>query len=354
MSLDSHATYAKYDQSDLMYGLDHLPEQVSLAWHDTRDLKLPSSYRGCQNIVVAGMGGSALGPHLIDSVFFSRLKVPLEIVNGYDLPAYVSSKTLVVLSSFSGTTEEVLSCAQQAKARHAKIVAIATGKELIKWALKEKLPFYSFTPGDLAKEPRLGTGFSMLGVLGILERAGLTKVAQSEISAMITAMSQVIDSCAVDVPLKHNPAKLVARSLFGQSIFVVAGEHLLGNAHILTNQINECAKQLAVYFAIPELNHHLLEGLTFPRKNVTATTAIMLRSELYHERVQKRFSITADLFERQGLTVIDYQAGSGSLLEECGEVLQFSSYVSYYLAMLNRLDPRGIPFVDEFKARMSK
>ncbi len=350
--LDLPATYTKYDTTDIMYGLDHLPEQVSLAWHDTRDLKLPASYRLSQNVVLAGMGGSALGTDMIRSVFFSALKAPLEIVHGYDLPAYVGPKTLVILSSFSGTTEEVLAAAQVAKARRAKIVVIATGGTLANWAKKQKVPAYIFNPGDLAKQPRLGVGFSMLGVVGILERAGLLKIADSAIGAMIRAMGEVIDSSAVDVSEKSNPAKKVARSLTGRSVIIVGAEHLAGNGHVLANQINETAKQLAVPVAIPEINHHLLEGLTFPKKNISATVALMLRSELYHQRIQKRFAITADLFERQGLTVIDYQAGGGSLLEECGEVLQFGSYLSYYLAMLNKVQPSAIPFVDEFKKRM--
>jgi glucose/mannose-6-phosphate isomerase len=351
--LDSPSTYTKYDTTDIMYGLDHLPEQVSLAWHDTRDLKLPASYRGCANIVLAGMGGSALGTDMIRGVFFNNLKTPLEIVRGYELPAYASGQSLVILSSFSGTTEEVLSAAEVAKKRRAKIVVIATGGALVNWAKKQKVPAYVFTPGDLAKQPRLGVGFSMLGVAGILERAGLLKIQDHQVAKMIRAMGEVIDSSAVDVPEKNNPAKKVARSLVGRSILLIGAGHLFGNAHVLANQINETAKQLALPVEIPEINHHLLEGLTFPKKNIGSTTALMLRSELYHPRIQKRFAITADLLERQGLTVIDYQAGGGSLLEECGEMLEFGSYLSYYLAMLNKVQPSAIPFVDEFKKRLS-
>lgn len=353
MSLDSQSIYTKYDTTDIMYGLDHLPEQVSLAWHDTRDLKLPATYRGCQNIVLSGMGGSALGTDMIHSVFFSELNAPLEIVHGYDLPAYVGPKSLVILSSFSGTTEEVLASAEVAKKRRAKIVVIAAGGPLVAWAKKQKVPSYVFVPGDLAKQPRLGVGFSMLGVVGILERAGLLKIQDKQVATMIRAMGEVIDSSAVDVAEKSNPAKEVATSLIGKSIIIVGAQHLVGNAHVLANQINETAKQLAIPMTIPEINHHLLEGLTFPKKNITSTVAVMLRSELYHERIQKRFAITADLFERQGLTVIDYQAGGGSLLDECGELLQFGSYLSYYLAMLNKVLPSAIPFVDEFKKRMA-
>lgn len=351
--LDKLATYKKYDSADILYGIDHLPEQCQLAWQDTRDLRLPNM-KGVTSLVIVGMGGSALGAHLLQSTFASRLSVPFEIVRGYHLPAHVSSKTLVLFSSFSGTTEEVLSAAEEARKRRAKMLVISTGGALEAWAKKQKCAAYIFQPGDLAKQPRLGLGFSFIGIVGMLERAGLLKVTNAEITSMIQAMGEVIDTSTIDVPESQNPAKMTAKALYGKSVLVVGAEHLGGVTHVLANQINETAKQFAVPFEVPELNHHLLEGLTYPKKNMGQTVALLLQSTLYHERVSKRISITADLMESQHLTVVEYETGGKTALDECAEVLQFGSYVSYYLAMLNRIEgPEKIPFVDTFKHRMS-
>lgn len=352
--LDKKKVYETYDPDDIAFGLDHLPEQARTSWCEARAIKFPASYKSCQEIVIVGMGGSALGPDMLLSAFGKRLAVPATIVHDYTLPNYVGSKTLVVLSSFSGTTEEVLTAAIEAKRRKAKIVVIAAGGELAKMGVKEGWPTYVFTPGDLAKEPRLGTGFSLAGLLGMLVGLGYAKVTEADMKRFLTAMGEVLDTCAVDVPSAENPAKTVADNIKGRVVFVIAAEHLLGNAHVMTNQINETGKQFATYFALPELNHHLLEGLTYPKGFAKSVTAIMLRSSHYHPRVQKRFAVTADIFERVGIEVVEYGCGGKDAIEECGEVLQFGSFLSYYLAMLNAVNPRPIPYVDEFKKRMAE
>ncbi|MFH1632154.1 MAG: bifunctional phosphoglucose/phosphomannose isomerase [bacterium] len=354
MSLDSAMTYKAYDKEEIVFGIERMPGQIRIAWEGTRALKLPAAYKKCANVVIVGMGGSAFAPELCKSVFTDRLTVPVEVVRSYSVPAYTSSNTLVILSSFSGTTEEVLFAAREAKKTNAKIVALSTGGKLLAFAKRNKLPHYAFEPGDLAKQPRLGVGYMMIGTLGILERAGFIKVKAGEISDMISSMSEVVDACALDVPAKINPAKVVAQELKDRAVLIVASEHLVGNAHAMSNQINENAKQFADFMEVSELNHHLMEGLAYPKKFFEKFTVLMIRSELYHPRIQKRYDITAEVFEKQGARVVDYCAGGGSKLEEAGEVLQFGSFMSYYLAMLNRVNPEEIPFVDWFKKKMQK
>lgn len=331
-----------------------LTQQISVAWEETRDIKLPASYQSVQNIVFAGMGGSALGAHILTSVFAKELKVPFEIVRSYTLPAYVGRKTLVILSSFSGSTEEVLAIAKEAKEKKALILVITSGGQLVQFMKKEKIPGYVFDPMDLASQPRMGLGFSVVGVLGLLERAKLLRITAKQIESMKHAMNDVIDSSALDVSLSTNPAKKVASSMKGKNILLVASGHLIGNVHAMANQINETGKQFAIYAELPELNHHLLEGLTIPKGGFGKFTVLMVRSSLYDKRIQKRFDITADLFEKQGGMVVDYEAGGGSLLEESAEVLQFGAYVAAYLSMLNNVDPYDIHWVDELKTRMKK
>lgn len=354
MNLDSHKTYAALDTSDIRFGIEHLPEQIRIAWHETRDLVLPEAYRRAVNVIIAGMGGSALGPHMLVTAMRDRLQIPVTIVNDYTLPAYVDKKSLVILSSFSGTTEETLEAGVQAEKAGAMIVVICAGGELAKRAAKKKWPVYQFDPGELARQPRMGTGFSLAGVLGILERAKLIKVSDAEIDRMVIAMGEVIDTCSVDIAAKENPAKTVAKSMKDASVFVVAGEHLVGTTHMFANCINETAKQFAVSFALSELNHHLLEGLTYPKSFAPKTVAFMVQSSLYHPRIQKRVNVTSDSFEQQGLTVIDYHTNGKEPLEEVGELMQFASFVAYYMAMQNGVNPEAIPFVDAFKSALGK
>ena len=354
MNLDSAAIYKKYDPADVGFGIERLPDQVRCAWHDTREIDVPNTYGSIANIYFSGMGGSALGSEMLLAAFADRLKMPTTIVRDYVLPAAVTSKSLVVLASFSGTTEETLAAAVEARKRKAKLMVICSGGPLADFAKQHKIPAYIFTPGDLAKQPRFAGGFLLVGVLGLLERAGLIKVKESELNSMMSCMGEVIDSCAVDVKAADNPAKTIAKAIANKSVLVVSSEHLTGNAHILSNSINENGKQFATNFQLPELNHHLLEGLTYPKTFAPHSVALMLRSPLYHERTQKRYDITADLFERQNLDVVEYRAAGKTRLDEVGEVLQFGSYVAWYLAMENKAVTTDIKFVNELKSRMAK
>lgn len=351
--LDDIKTYKKYDKQQITSCNERLPEQVTLAWEEASLIKAPAAYKNVSQIVFVGMGGSALGAQLIENVFCKELKVPLEIIRGYTLPHYVNRNSLVILSSFSGSTEEVLYAAQEAAKRGAKLFVITAGGKLAAFAKRKKIPAYIFEPGELAKQPRLGLGFSMIGVLAFLNRVGLVRVSTADIRRMRQAMDDVIDSCALDIPTKDNPAKIVAENLQNRAVIIVAAEHLVGNAHTLSNQINETGKQFATYLELPELNHHFLEGLTTPKSFFSRFSVLMLRSKLYHPRIQKRFDITSRIFERQGGEVVDYQANGKDQLEECGEILQFGGYVSCYLAMLSKVDPYSLPWVDELKRFMA-
>lgn len=352
--LNQPSTYKKYDSEDIAFGIEKLSEQVRIAWKETRLINVPSNYRNVTNIVVVAMGGSGLASQIIQVACADLRQIPLTIIHDYNLPSWVSSKTLVVAISYSGGTAEVLHAYQQAKKAHAKMMVITTGGELAKLAAAHKIPKYIFTPGEISKQPRLGLGFQIVGLLGLLERAKLLKLKEKDVKATMAAMAEVLDTCAIDISVKDNPAKTVALELHNRAILIIASEHLVGNAHVLANQINENSKQFATFMEIPELNHHLMEGLSFPKKFFEKFTVLMLDSDLYYPDNKKRYDLTAEIFERQGGQVIIYKAGGKTKLEECGEILQFGSFVNYYLAMLNRVNPIGIPFVDWFKREMGK
>lgn len=354
MTLDDQKIYDKYDAGEVGFGIENLPEQIRMAWRDTRELDVPRLANKVQNIVLAGMGGSGLGAHMLEAALPDRFKVPFYTLRDYALPGWVDAKSLVILSSFSGNTEEVLAAAAEAKKRRAKIIVICAGGTLAALAKKEKWPIYIFTPGDLAKQPRFGIGLSFGGVVGLLERAGLLKVSEKELQAMMKAMHEVIDSSAVDVPTKENPAKTVASELAGNIVLAFAAEHLVGVAHVMANALNETSKHFATYFALPEMNHHLLEGFTNPKIFAPKTKVVLLSSALYNKRTQVRVKLTAELCERQGAGVVEYVTAGKTRLEEVGEVFQFVSYVAWYLAMLNKANTMDIVFVNELKDRMKK
>lgn len=352
--LDSIKTYEKYDKHELSFGIERLAEQVHLAWEATRMLKAPAAYKNVQNIVLVGMGGSGLACHLAAEPLRCETKVPVHLVHDYNLPAFVNSKTLVVLVSFSGDTEEVLEAATTAKKKRAKLAVVTSGGALGRFAKKEKAFSYIFQPGELAKLPNLGVGFMFAGVLGLLERTGHAKVSGARIGRVLEAMTDVAESCAINVETENNPAKTVADELKNKSILFVGSEHLTGSVQTIAHQANETAKQYARFMTLPELNHHFLESLSRPVGFFSKFAVVMVKSDHYHKRTQLRYEMTAKVFEKLGGTVIDYEARGKDRLEEVGEMLQFGSFMTYYLGISNKVDLLQIPYVDLIKKKMAK
>lgn len=333
------------DKSNMLASIDELYLQLEQTWEDIQKIYVEPKYKNAKNIVVVGMGGSALGPHVVKSVYFDSLKIPLEIVNGYNLPGYANEDTLVVLSSNSGSTEEVLSAAKQAQEKNTMIMGMTTGKDLAEFLKQNNYPSYIFDQKhNPSGQPRMSTGYMILGMMGLFYKAGFINIDENEIKNSIAFLK--------DNQRIKSLAKEYAEKLFNKIIIIVGSEFLTGTVHTFNNQLNENAKNFSSYFLIPELNHHLMEGLGFPVSNKENLIYIFFKSKLYSERILQRFSLTKEVVEKNGIKTLEYEATGKNKLEQSFEVLLFGSYVGFYTAMLNGLDPAPIPWVDFFKEKL--
>ena len=301
------------------------------------------------------MGGSGLGARLIESIYGLNLKFPLVRLNDYDLPAWVDEKTLVICSSFSGTTEETVENAKQAQARGAKWMAVSTGNTLIELAKKNNVPYYQIVPTyNPSNQPRMAVGYSLVGQLVMVSKTGLFNFSQKDVEKIVSVLQKMLTALKLTVPAEKNPAKQTAEKLFGKKVVFVAARHLTAAAHVAKNQMNENAKNFSAIFDIPELNHHLMEGLRYPPSNQQDLIFIFLKSGLYPPLIQKRFAITQDVVKQNQIKTLVWQAESESSLTQAFEFIQFLAYVNFYLAMLNNLDPAPIPWVDYFKIKLGQ
>jgi len=353
--LDDKAKISQLDSKNMLGSIHLLGKQVEEVLALAKKVKIPSSYKKVNSLVVLGMGGSALGAHLIKSVFVNDLKIPVEIVNGYDVPKFVNEKSLVIASSYSGSTEEIVSAAADAKKKKAKIMVICSGGKLADWAKRNKVPALIFTTNNNpCGSPRMGLGYSIFGQIALLANAGVLKSSPAEIKNVLQGISKYNSLFGVDSPEAKNPAKQLATSLFGKSVWYLASEHLAGNAHIAANQMNENAKRFGGYFIVPEMNHHLMEGTPYPESNKNDIKFVLLESQLYDKRVQKRYEITKQVLDNKKIPFTSYRCQeSKNLLQAC-EVLVLGSYIGFYSAMLQGIDPTAIPLVDFFKAQLKK
>lgn len=343
----------KLDKSGVYDSILSFPKQIEHAAEMAKGFTLPDDYRNVKNVVVAGMGGSALGARLVDSLEYEILNVPLEIVNDYNLPSYVNENTLVIASSYSGSTEETLSCYHEAGKLNAKILTISTGGELSKLSNKDGVPGFVFNPQfNPCNQPRLGIGYSTILLMLIMAKLKLILLSNEQIGRVISVAEK--SNREYGIENVDNQAVRLAGMLMGRIPVLIASEHLYEATHTTKNQVNENAKTFSAHFAIPELNHHLMEGLSFPKTNKDNLLFIFYISNLYHFRIQRRFELTKKLVENAKIPTFTFIPQSKTRLEQTFEVIQFGNFYSFYLAMHNGLDPAPILTVDWFKDQMTK
>lgn len=329
-----------------------LPDQCLHAWEEANKVEVPENYKEIENVVMCGMGGSGLGARVIESLYFQKLSKPLVRVNDYHLPLYVNEKTLVFASSYSGNTEETVQNVNEALERKAKILIIGAGGKLIEIAKEKDLPFYQITPTyNPSNQPRMAIGYSIVGQLVLASKAGLLDIEISEIEDAVNVMKQVIFANDINKNTESESLKY-ANSMKRKIILYISSEHLTGALHVVNNQQNENAKNLSFDYFIPELNHHLMEGLKHPGANNDNILVIFAESELYSERIQKRFKITEEVVEKNNIKSMIFKNSSGNKLSQVFEVIQFGAFFNFYLSILYGINPAPIPWVDYFKAQL--
>lgn len=297
------------------------------------------------NIVLAGMGGSALAGLL--STTWPDYSVPFEICRQYDVPNHVDKHTLFIASSYSGNTEEVLSTLGQAKERGATIVCMSAGGKLQEAAQQNNYPFVLLPK---AGQPRFAVPGGLKAYVAVLERAGFVNTAQAEKTIQESAafLRESISNWVPEVPTKQNPAKQLALELMGKSVVVYAGPKLFPAAYKWKISFNENAKNVAWCNEIPEFNHNEFLGWTsHPLKKPYAV--VDLRSAREHPRVQKRFEATERLLsgKRPAPEVVEVQGTDD--LQQLLWAVAFGDFVSIYLALLNGLNPTPVDAIEKFK-----
>lgn len=335
----------KLDPKNVYGSTELILDQCSQIWEDSKSITFPNEYSNIKNIVFSGMGGSGLGAQVVYHLFKNELRVPFYINNDYHLPGFADENTLVVLSSYSGTTEETLASANEAIERKCKITGLTTGGELSKILERQNVPYVKINPiNNPAGQPRLGSGYTIFGLISMFSKIKIIEIQENVLTTIDSAKK-----------LKENSKKIaqdLAKNFEGTIPVIFASEFLVGNAHVIRNQMNETAKTFSSYSPIPELNHHLMEGLKNPKNKNLAI--LFLDSDLYPEIIKKRIRLTKDVVSKNGVPYFEYEAIGDTKLSQALNVLSFGGYLTLYLALLYGLDPSLIPWVDFFKENLHK
>lgn len=301
-----------------------------------------------ENIVYAGMGGSALAAAL--SISWPGYNLPFEICRSYNIPAYVSDKTLFIASSYSGNTEETISALTEAEAKGALVVVIAHGGKLQEIAQAKNYPFVAIPE---SYQPRYSVFYMLKSLVSILEAADLTQGKKSELEKASEFLKSSVSGWIATVPTKDNPAKKLAEELAGKSVVIYAGPLLAPAAYKWKINFNENAKNIAWWNQYPEFNHNEMIG--WASHPIQKPYGIVdLRTSLEHPRVQKRFEVSEKLLSgrRPAPNVVEVQGES--ILEQLLWAVAYGDFVSIYLALLNNVNPAPVELVEKFKLELDK
>lgn len=336
----------KLDPKHVYESTGMLADQCEQILHDYFNVNFfPQGTENIRNVVICGMGGSAYGGHVAVSLFHDTLSVPVTVNSDYHLPGFVNEQSLVLLTSYSGSTEEVLSCAEEAEKRSAKIAGFSSGGKLGD-KLKEKFPGFTFQPKfNPSGQPRLGTGYMIMSTIAMLKAAKVIAPSDDEVKSAISELRNSQNEI-------QRAAQDISQKLVDHLPIIMTAEFLNGNGHILRNQFNETSKVFAAYAALPELNHHLLEGLQNPKGH--KLMALLITSDLYSEKIKKRMSLTEDVIKQNNVPVVAYQVKGTNTLSQMLHVLSLGGYLTVYLAFFYGLDPSLIPWVDYFKEKLGQ
>jgi glucose/mannose-6-phosphate isomerase len=307
-------------------------------------------HRGITRVVVAGMGGSALAALQVKSWLKNRLTVPFEIVRTYSLPHYVDHTTLVIASSYSGNTEETVSCLNEARERGAQVAVIAAGGQLIDVAQAGDVTHVQL-PGDL--QPRMAVIYNLSALVEVLYHFEVT---DSDVVEEIRSTADWLETetaqWTTNVTTDKNYAKQLALHAVGKTPIFYAGSLMAPIAYKWKISWNENAKNVAFWNELPEYNHNEFIGWTsHPSEKPFAIFDLV--SQYEHPQILKRFTVSDRLLsgQRPKSTVINL-AGDTVIAQMLWASI-LADFVSIYVAILNGVDPTPVPLIEKLKKELA-
>ena len=352
MNLDDLDYFKQLDTFNMLGEIDNLPDQLASAYRSGLQHDLPD-WKDLKQVVIAGMGGSAIGADLLATYCTSLSPIPVVVQRDYGLPLFArGAETLVICTSHSGNTEETLDAFEAARAAGCRTIVVSTGGELAKRARENDIPVWLF---EHAGQPRAAVGFSFGLLLAMFQRLGLLPDQRDALDDALTFMKRSQERIKADIPAVKNPAKRYAGQLMGRWVTIVASDLLIPVARRWKGQLNEIAKAGANFEFLPEADHNTLAGTMHPQEVLNPHIMILfLRAPSDHPRNRLRSDLTRKAFMLEGMNTDHVDARGHTPLAHMWTMILFGDYVAYYLAMGYGVDPTPVQVLVEFKDAMAE
>jgi glucose/mannose-6-phosphate isomerase len=350
MELDRAETYGAVDAQGMAGHLAAMPGQVRAAWERTRFVDLPDKHADIFSFIVIGNGGAALAGDMLRGLVAHTAQIPVVVVRGYDVPAFVGPDSIAIAVSHSGNTEETIAAFEEAIDRGVKPVIVTTGGTLEELATTHRAPLVSYTTET---EPRDALAAMFTALVAIAHAVHVVGDVAADMDEAIALLEAARDAFGPDVPENQNPAKQMARSLTGRIPAIYGGTMLEPVARAWKAKLNGYAKTTALYDVLPDVNHTSTVGYAFPPHLAKHLAVVQLRSSYDHPRVRAHWQVTTDLLDRRGIPYRTVEAAGRGRLAQMLWTLAYADWAAYYLALLNGVDPTAEDAIAYMKQQLA-
>jgi glucose/mannose-6-phosphate isomerase len=340
----------RIDVSGMYNLIKSFPEQASDAVEIARASKIRLSSSRIKNVIITGLGGSAIGGDILRSYAADQIGVPVLVNRSYTLPQFVGNNSLVVVSSYSGGTEETISAYAMARKKGAQILVISSGGKIGETAAKLHHDWIKI-PGGLP--PRAALGYSFFTMLTVFQNVGLLKSKPAEIKETLGLLKRLSDEYS---DYGKNPQPLwLAEQLMNMLPIVYSSTERIDAVNLRwRGQISENAKTVAYGNFFPEMNHNEIVGYSTLRDILSRFVVIFLIDKGDHPRVAARFNFVKEIIRPYCSDVIEIESQGKSLLARTFSLIHLGDWTSYYLAIKKNVDPTPVSNIDMLKKSLSE
>jgi glucose/mannose-6-phosphate isomerase len=347
----NEAAIRRIDVSDMRERLLRFPEQIEEAIEIGQKSSPSLDLSKVSSIVITGLGGSAIVGDLLRSYLTDEVGIPIVVNRHYFLPQFVTGRSLVIVSSYSGNTEETIAAHRDALKRGAHVLCISSNGATEKIARQHKNALIKI-PGGFP--PRAALGYSFFPILVTLIRNGLIRGRRRDLHETVGLLKK--KALLYSKPASaSNDALSIARVLKGRlPVIYSTTEHLDSVNLRWRTQLAENAKVLAYGNVLPEMNHNELVGWKVLKKLMKEIAVVILRDASEHPRVRVRLDLTKKIVAKYSPHIIEVKSGGATLLARMFSLIYLGDWVSYYLAVLNGVDPTPVKVIDYLKSELAK
>ena len=337
---------SKYDSENQFSVLANSFEQIEFAWKNKINLK-GLREKTFSSIIVSGLGGSAISGDLLQNFLGNELKLPYTVNRNYSLPSFVNKDALLIVSSYSGNTEETIEVIKKSLKKKCTIIAITTGGTISKIAKENSIPVVRLKKGF---QPRYALGVSFFSLLKVLQEICLISDQGKIVKKVITLWK----AKGKEYSREGNYAYKIASEILGfMPVIYSVADVTSAVGYRFKCQLNENSKLHAFHNIFPELNHNEIIGWeTFSEKQFR-TKVINIIDRNYHPQIKKRFEITSGLIKKSNAEIINIQSKENDFKVRLMDMIYLCDWISYYAALLRGRDPSEIENINILKKKLS-